>query len=83
MEIKFFKELVKMNKEDVKFYSRVVANHFFRRNVQLRRITDEPERNRQKLLIETESDIFSRETKKYLDYLKLQQGVVPKRRYSI
>ena len=66
-----------MNKEDVKFYSRV------RLNVQLRRITDDPESNRQKLLIETESDIFSRETKKYLDYLKLQQGVVPKRRYSI
>ena len=66
-----------MNKEDVKFYSRV------RLNVQLRRITDDPERNRQKLLIDTESDIFSRETKKYLDYLKLQQGVVPKRRYSI
>lgn len=66
-----------MNKEDVKFYSRV------RLNVQLRRITDDPERNRQKLLIDTESDIFSRETKKYLDYLKLQQRVVPKRRYSI
>lgn len=83
MEIKFFNKLVKMNKEDVKFYSRVVANHFFRLNVQLRRITDDPERNRQKLLIDTESDIFSRETKKYLNYLKLQQGVVPKRRYSI
>ena len=66
-----------MNKEDVKFYSRV------RLNVQLRRITDDPESNRQKLLIETESDIFSRETKKYLDYLKLQQGGGPKRRYSI
>lgn len=72
-----------MNKEDVKFYSRILTNHFFRLNVQLMRITDDPERNRQKLLIDTESDIFSRETKKYLDYLKLQQGVVPKRRYSI
>jgi len=55
--------LAKINKEDVKFYSRILANHFFRRNVQLRRITDESERNRQKLLIETESEIFSLATK--------------------
>jgi hypothetical protein len=83
MEIKSFPELIKMNKESVKYYSRITTNYFFRRNGQIRKISDEKERLIESNKLEADSYIYTTEITKYVKWLRLTSGDKPKRRYSI
>ena len=83
MDMKNVNKLLQMHAEDVEFYAKSTTKYFFQRAIEIKKILDENERNTQNSKLESDCTFFKSELCKYIKLTRLNDGIVPKRRYSI